>query len=775
VARPPTGGAVRDGAGAGDLERDDFVLSRFSPHFVLRQRPERCVDETRCCQSAARLRPALEHNVDQLNVWPWASQCPAIDEFPFLQARKAGKLRGHRAFKAHNQRMPFLPFRFASLLLSIRAVINIICKLAFSLIIRVADTSSLSAAKLAVAGTLALLMTPPALAAPNSRQRIDTEKQFNDLARTISVGRYASFPQMMFVIDRQAGKARKVHFVNSKAYPFHIDYIQKTYLSVQSIQTLYDASYFDPNRRFLLGSIVFYPALKRYGIEFWEGDKLTVPLIEETFASLQPLFPKPLALKPNSAFQIDLAATIPGLATIDNNTVYNSRDVLVLNPGRAVGRLRILKRVEPGSALRRGDIVVLDEAPIQMSPVAGVITTEFSTPLSHVNLLAKSWKIPNGYKRGAATEYVGFANRMVVMTANDKGIILRLANAKEVANAARAAAHVSVKVAQADLSFRGLPSLEEQHARDVIRTGAKAANLGEVATFAKEKKILSFNVPAGFSIPFAYYADFVKATGLDVQIDAVVGDANVRNNPALRQQRLKALRDAFIAAQFDPVLLRQLAARRDAVIGAGGVFARSSTNSEDLPGFNGAGLYTSVPNVLGDEALAKAVKTVWASVWNDAAFDAREAAGIDHKTVQAAVLVQRGMNADAAGVMITENPFEPTEYGAIFINAKRGLGIRVVEGRKVAEQLIYRPDPESIQVLTRSTDDAKLVFDTNGGVHEVPVEPGHMVLTDDTARRLALVGATIDRLFDGKAQDIEWLIIGDAIYVVQSRPYLRGN
>ena len=613
------------------------------------------------------------------------------------------------------------------------------------------------------------------LAAPKSRNRIDTEQQFQSLARNIAFGRHASFPQMMFLIDRQASKARKVHFVNSKTFPFHIDYIQKTYLSVQSIQTLYEASYFDPDRRFLLGSIIYYPALKRYGVEFWEGDKLSRALLEETFAALQPLFPKPLGFKPNSEIQIALAGSIPGLATIDGNAVYNSRDNLVLNAGRAVGRLKILKRIEPGTVLARTDIVILQESPVQMSPVAGVITTEFSTPLSHVNLLAKSWKIPNGYKRGAETEFAAFANRMVVMTAGGKGIALRLATAKEVAAAERATAQISVKVAQADVDFRELPSLEEQNARDVIRTGAKAANLGEVARFAKEKSLDAFTVPAGFSIPFAYYADFLKSSAIDERITTLLSDPELRKNPVRRQQELKALREAFAAAPFDPALLRQLAARRDAVIGEGGVFARSSTNSEDLPGFNGAGLYTSVPNVKGDEALAAAVKTVWASVWNDAAFDAREAAGIDHKSVMAAVLIQRGMNADAAGVMITENPFEPSEFGAIFINAKRGLGIRVVEGRKVAEQLIYRLDPESIQVLTRSTDDAKLVFDANGGVREVPVEPGRTVLTDETARRLAIVGATIDRIFDGKAQDIEWLIIGDAIYVVQSRPYLRGN
>jgi phosphoenolpyruvate synthase/pyruvate phosphate dikinase len=95
--------------------------------------------------------------------------------------------------------------------------------------------------------------------------------------------------------------------------------------------------------------------------------------------------------------------------------------------------------------------------------------------------------------------------------------------------------------------------------------------------------------------------------------------------------------------------------------------------------------------------------------------------------------------------------------------------------RRVAEQLLYRSDPEAIQLLSRFTDDAMLTFDANGGVREVAVEAGRVVLTDERARRLAKAGQNVARIFGSKPQDIEWLLIGDAIHIVQSRPYLRGN
>ncbi len=621
---------------------------------------------------------------------------------------------------------------------------------------------------------LALLLTVPAHAA-DSEPRIANEAEFNALAKTVDGGRYASFPRVMFVIDREARKGVRLHFVNTKRYDFHIDFILKNTLSTQTLEELDRVSYSEPNRRFILGSLVYYAALKRYGIEFWEGDILTKDIVSITMRTVQAAIFQPISLKPNSGEQADVAKAIDGLSTIDGNLLYGSRSMLTLNPGRAVGRLRILARVSDDVVLDPGDILILDEAPLRLSPVAGIVTTEFSTPLSHVNLLAKSWRIPNGYLRSASEAFRGLDGQMVMLDARDAGISLRLATQAEIIRAANARAAQVVQVARADQSYRGLPSLAEQRSADVIRTGAKAANLGEVARWVARRKDPGFVVPTGFSVPFAHYADFMRTSGLDKRVEAFLNHPARAQDAVWRRMALGELRAAYLDAPMDPDALAAVAARREALLGDAGVFVRSSTNAEDLKGFNGAGLYSSVPNVVTTPDLSRAIRTVWASIWNEAAYDARTAAGIDHRTVMASVLIQTGMNAEASGVMITENPFDPSEKGAIFINAKRGLGMRVVEGRRVAEQLLYRAQPESIQVLTRSTDDAMLVFDANGGVVERPVEPGRVVLTDERARALARVGAKAARIFGGKPQDIEWLIIGDQIFIVQSRPYLRGR
>src|SRR5262249_47647295 len=234
-----------------------------------------------------------------------------------------------------------------------------------------------------------------------------------------------------------------------------------------------------------------------------------------------------------------------------------------------------------------------------------------------------------------------------------------------------------------------------------------------------------------------------------------------------------------------------------------GLFARSSTNAEDLKNFSGAGLYTTVPNVTTDDQLLRAVKTVWASIWNYEAYEARESFGMNHFGVYPAVLIQVGINADSAGVVITCDPFNQSETNpvtddrpfedpvrkvpgsgttnrpleeptAIYINAKRGLGMKVVEGRRVAEQVIYRTASDKIEVLTRSTEDSMLQFDDKGGLKEIKIDQDRKVLTDPMVRKLAQAAIYIKRVFGDADQDIEWVFARGQLYIVQSRPYIAA-
>jgi phosphoenolpyruvate synthase/pyruvate phosphate dikinase len=160
-------------------------------------------------------------------------------------------------------------------------------------------------------------------------------------------------------------------------------------------------------------------------------------------------------------------------------------------------------------------------------------------------------------------------------------------------------------------------------------------------------------------------------------------------------------------------------------------------------------------------------------VFNPEAWEARSAAGFGAESVLMGVFVQTAIDSTNAGVMITRDPFDAGHPHVTYISAKRGIGIRVVEGRRVAEQVMYSSWSKAVQVLSRSAEDTALQLDKDGGVKEVPVEAGRKVLTDELVVRLAAVGAAVKRTFNAVDQDIEWATVGERIVLLQARPYVE--
>ncbi|HEY0004040.1 MAG TPA: PEP/pyruvate-binding domain-containing protein, partial [Pyrinomonadaceae bacterium] len=335
----------------------------------------------------------------------------------------------------------------------------------------------------------------------------------------------------------------------------------------------------------------------------------------------------------------------------------------------------------------------------------------------------------------------------------------------------RLAERLDVMKPRSDLSVRRLAQLSEQRAKDIIAYGGKSANLGEVM----HSRIPGIIVPGGFTIPFFYYDQFLKENKLDDAIYEMLNDQKFVHDPAYRREYLNRMRERIKGGRVNEQLRAAVLSRVHRDFAGKGLFARSSSNSEDLPNFSGAGLYSSVPNVRGDEQLIEAIKTVWSSLWNFEAYETRERAGVDHTKIFMAVLLQEGINSESSGVMITTDPYDRENGGAIYISAKHGLGIKVVEGQKIAEQILYLPRANSVQVLTRSAEDSLLTFDEQGGVKEMPIQGERNVLTDEVIRRLVKAANDIKRIFGGRDQDIEWAYMRGQIYIVQSRPYIAGS
>ncbi|CAN7629687.1 PEP/pyruvate-binding domain-containing protein [Variovorax paradoxus] len=619
---------------------------------------------------------------------------------------------------------------------------------------------------------------PARPAAPASLPALRSRGDFDALARVYDAGTPMQLAHVLFAVDRRARPVR-TYYIDTPRYPLHVRFVRETGLAPRAGKREIDRNYLVPDRRFLFGTLSWQQNIGSFTYEFWEGDRLTPALLREADAQVKAGFFAPVKFKTNSTLH-ERIANEAGIDFVSQEALIREQPYMPMNLGTATGRVRIVDEASGANALNAllpGDIAVLRQVPIGLPPVAGVLTERPSTALSHVNLLAKGWGIPNAYVRDAAAVLREHAGQWVALKVAASGYQVRRLTAEEIAalppRAARAAATGALpgsgKAAKPDLRETRLLPLASLRARNSAQCGAKAANLGAVLA----ARIPGTTVPDGFCIPFAHYDRFMHANGLAERIARMQQQPGFAGDPQVRQKALAQLQGEIVQWPVDAADAAAWRAAWQAQLGGGGVFVRSSSNSEDLPGFSGAGLYTTVPNVKTGDALELAVKKVWASVFNPEAWEARSAAGFGAESVLMGVFVQTAIDATSAGVMITRDPFDAGHPHATYISAKRGIGIRVVEGRRVAEQVMYSSWSKAIQVLSRSAEETALQLDKDGGVKEVPVEAGRHVLTDDLVVRLATVGAAVKRAFNGVDQDIEWATVGERIVLLQARPYVE--
>ncbi|QNK69894.1 PEP/pyruvate-binding domain-containing protein [Variovorax sp. PAMC26660] len=625
-------------------------------------------------------------------------------------------------------------------------------------------------------GPAAQLVPRPAV--PSSLPALRSQGDFDTLARVYDAGTPMQLAHVLFVIDRQAKPAR-MYYIDTPRYQLHVRFLRDTRLAPNTIKREIDRNYLVPDRRFLFGTLSWQQNIGTFTYEFWEGDQLTASLLRQADAQVKDSFFGPVKFKTNSTLH-ERVAKEAGLDYVSQEALIREQPYMPMNLGTATGRVRIVDEAASANALNAllpDDIAVLRQVPISLPPVAGVLTERPSTALSHVNLLAKGWGIPNAYVRDAAAVLKEHAGQWVALKVAASGYQVRRLTPEEIAALPPRAVRIAssgatpggAKAIKPDLRENRLLPLASLRARNSAQCGTKAANLGAM----QAAHIPGTSVPDGFCIPFAHYDRFMRSNGLADRIARMQQQPGFASDPQLRQKALAQLRDEIVQWPVDASTAAAWRAAWQAQLGGGGVFVRSSSNSEDLPGFSGAGLYTTMPNVKTGDALEVAVKKVWASVFNPEAWEARSAAGFGAESVLMGVFVQTAIDSTNAGVMITRDPFDAGHPHVTYISAKRGIGIRVVEGKRVAEQVMYSSWSKAIQVLSRSAEETSLQLDKDGGVKEVPVEAGRNVLTDELVVRLANVGAAVKRTFNAVDQDIEWATVGDKIVLLQARPYVE--
>lgn len=602
----------------------------------------------------------------------------------------------------------------------------------------------------------------------NALLKITSQADFDSIGRTYHQGTPYALPHTMFVIDRKNNN--KIYYVNSQKFRFHKDFLYATGLAAIGTD-IYKAAYFAEDRRFIVGTIAWQKTVEKWTWELWEGDLANAEHIKTANEVINKSFFEKVYYKPNSIRQEDASANI-GFERITQDELNKNQEYLPLNTGTAIGRVHIIDKLDDTVEIGANEIIILKELPVSLPPVAGIIVAKPSTPLSHINILAKGWNIPNVYIKDADKLFKEWDEKWIKFEASLTKYEFKFAD-NTVLNQIKPP---DIREAPANLTIKKLTGLREMRKKDSIAFGSKSANLGEML-FAK---LPGFTVPDGFTVPFYWYDKFMKDNGFDRIIDEYMDENDFVHNPRIRRQKLEEFRNKIQSGTFDEDLKKQIIQKWKTQLGGKSVFVRSSSNSEDLPNFSGAGLYSSVPNVKEEEKLIEAVKKVWASLWKFEAYEARVRNYVDQQSVYMSALIQLSVDMQKGGVMISKDPFDDENKNAVYISVVCGHNSKIPDNNGIPEQILVNPRSNAVIVMTLSQQENSLKFDENGGLIETPDtcvnKQTKRVLTDLQARSLAKIALNVRRIFGGKKeQDIEWGILNGRIYVVQARPYIEKN
>ena len=275
-------------------------------------------------------------------------------------------------------------------------------------------------------------------------------------------------------------------------------------------------------------------------------------------------------------------------------------------------------------------------------------------------------------------------------------------------------------------------SLRDLDREDRAIAGGKGANLGELVR-------AGLQVPDGFVVTSDAYARVVNLLDLKIAGRVAVGDG-----VAIR---------ASVEAAAVPADIQAAIADAYAALGAGPVAVRSSATAEDLPGAAFAGQQDTYLNIIGEGPVLDAVRRCWGSLWTDRAIAYRDRIGIEQAAVKIAVVVQRMINAEIAGVMFTADPVSG-DRNTILVDASSGLGEAVVSGLVTPDHYVL-DDAGNVRDFQQGGREVVIRSAAAGGVVR---EPGGtddaQRLSDSVLAELAQLGTTVARHL-GRPQDIE--------------------
>jgi len=563
--------------------------------------------------------------------------------------------------------------------------------------------------------------------AQHSMAQVKTKAEFDQLSGLPLSEKYGQVSALKLVYEIQT---KQLYFLNARYFKFHHEFCSRELEGEIDLEYFNSINYSDdPKRKYLLANINYYKSLNTYALEISPVDmmpKNDIAFLYDIVAQATFMGDDLHLLLNSSRLQALRDEFVSHMPLLDPSVIYRNLNYQAIAKYKNCGVLRYIHDFESEqTSLAPMDIAILNETPLFLPEVAGIIVTEFQTPLSHLSILGQNRKIPiAAYKQAFNDSSLLSLNTKKVcysVMADTFSIeaIDRLKQKKQ--------KHKSIKL-KYDLKTDSLIGIEHINKRSYKFAGNKAANFGILNKLSRK---YDFNVPeCAFVIPFYFYKQHTTSNSIKPLIDSLLTSKDRLTTDSL-QVLLKTIRDEIKQAPINKQLISDVYKRITSDNTHTRMRFRSSTNAEDAKGFSGAGLYTSKTGMPNNEkkSFEKAIKKVWASLWSYQAFAERDYYNINHAHVFMGILVHRSFPDEKVnGVAITKNLYRPGSYGFV-INAQLGdeSVVKPKHGH-VSDQFICYPDDADKLYKDKTTVDIITQSNLNGN---------KLVMTNEEIQHLA--------------------------------------
>lgn len=626
-------------------------------------------------------------------------------------------------------------------------------------------------------------------------------------------------------------QTQAVHFVNDAAYRFHSDYVAERILGIPSakldetIDEFNRSVYLSPDRRFLIGTLGLHAAPRKgssprtfMSLETVEIDNMGGELLQRFYDAVRARVDPTIELyvKPANQQQEAIVAAIPKarLPRVLAHELFGDAVYVPLHAGKARGRLRVFATEADYrralSTIEWHDILAMPRVPDDVPRVAGLLGWQRTTPLSHVNVLAHGWGVPNAVQMGAQEELeaAGLDGRWVEYEVDGDAQRVKLTPLEAPPALEKPGwALFRVHIEQPDALSGDIVELSSLRLSDSVRYGTKAANLGEllhvlahgsprllgfyrvkrpprdnllehVARFlglpdgAEAPTLLSaahdylrhhVRVPRGIALPFTMQRELFESSPA---IQRALGrlsmalELGAAETPSLCISLQNIVRRARLPDRLRDAIDAEIAG---SLGGVTSLVLRSSSNAEDLAGFSAAGIYESRNHVCTAEAVFEGVREVWASLYSPRSVQLRRDAGLPLDDCFMGVIVQEEVQprpASMGGVLVTTNPMSRArDFRNVYVNVSTHSVVDVVQGAALPMQFLYNTVEGGGRTLSLGAEGKDLAL----AQHEA-------------LQRLSFIGRLLQSHFSpdygfSTPLDIEWMHDGEALYLLQVRPY----